>query len=35
MCLKAKSNEDESWWELAVTNCHRGHFKLHNENTKE
>ena len=33
--VKAESNEDESWWELTVTNCHRGHFKLCNENIKE
>ena len=33
--LKVESNEDESLWELAVTNCHRGHFKLHNELIKE
>ena len=33
--IKAESNEDESWWELTVPNCHRGHLKLHNENIKE
>jgi hypothetical protein len=25
--IMSRSNKDESWWELAVTNCHRGHFR--------
>ena len=25
--IMSRSNKDESWWELAVTNCHKGYFR--------